>query len=60
MQDNNGIKIVVASTSDGKSEWAPGDYEQQQARTKRDVPQYLSRVPRLRPNVRKALRDEKL
>lgn len=44
-----------------KAVCTPGDYEQQQARiVKRKEPQFLSRKPRLRPNVVKRLREEKV
>lgn len=58
MQKNNGIEIVESTTAGGKSTFAPGSFEQQQARTEcRQAPQFLSRKPRIRPNVAKQLRD---
>lgn len=61
MTDANGIKIVAATTYDGKSTFSPGSFEQQQARIdSRKAPQFLSRKPRLRPNVAKQLREEKV
>lgn len=61
MSGTNGIKIVTDTIHGGKSTFSPGSFEQQQARVEcRRAPQFLSRKPRLRPTVAKALREEKL
>lgn len=61
MSENNGIQIVSDTIHGGKSTFSPGSFEQQQARVEcRKAPQFLSRKPRIRPNVAKKLREEKL
>ena len=58
MQKNNGIEIVMGTTTDGKSTFSPSSFEQQESRMIcRQTPQFLSRKPRIRPNVAKQLRD---
>lgn len=58
MSNSDGIEIVTDTIHGGKSTFAPGSFEQQQARADcRKAPQFLTRKPRIRPTVAKKLRD---